>query len=38
MKHEIKVWLEDIRKSIDEIHMFLPKTMNYDDFVGDLKT
>jgi uncharacterized protein with HEPN domain len=38
MKHEINVWLEDIRKSIEEIHEFLPETLSYPDFEKDLKT
>jgi len=38
MKHEIYVWLEDIRKSIEEIHAFLPERSSYKDFEKDLKT
>ncbi len=38
MKHEIYVWLEDIRKSIDEIHDFLPEPLSYLDFEKDLKS
>jgi uncharacterized protein with HEPN domain len=38
MKHEIYVWLEDIRKSIEEIHEFLPEPISYLDFEKDLKT
>ena len=38
MKHEIYVWLEDIRKSIDEIHEFLPEPLIYLDFEKDLKS
>ena len=38
MKHEIYVWLEDIRKSIDEIYEFLPEPLSYLDFEKDLKT
>lgn len=38
MKHEIYVWLEDIRKSIDEIHEFLPEALSYLDFENDLKS
>jgi uncharacterized protein with HEPN domain len=38
MKHEISVWLEDIRNSIAEIHDFLPEDLNYQDFEKDLKT
>ena len=38
MKHEIKIWLEDIRKSIEEINEFLPELLSYQDFEKDLKT
>jgi len=38
MKHDINVWLEDIRKSIEEIYQFLPKHISYQDFEKDLKT
>ena len=38
MKHEIYVWLEDIRKSIEEIDEFLPESLSYQDFKKDLKT
>ena len=38
MKHEIYVWLEDIRKSIEEIYEFLPEPLSYLDFEKDLKT
>ena len=38
MKHEISVWLEDIRRSIDEIHEFLPEPISYQDFEKDLKS
>lgn len=38
MKHEINVWLEDISKSIEEIHQFLPEPISYQDFEKDLKT
>ncbi len=38
MNHEIKVWLEDIRKSIEEIHQFLPEPISYLEFEKDLKT
>lgn len=38
MKDEIFVWLEDIRKSIEEIHEFLPESLSYSDFEKDLKT
>ena len=36
MKHDINVWLEDIRKSIEEIYQFLPKHISYHDFEKDL--
>ena len=29
MKHEIKVWLEDIKRSIDEIYEFLPDNKDF---------
>ena len=38
MKHEIYVWLEDIRKSIEEINEFLPDDISYSEFEKDLKT
>lgn len=38
MKHEIYVWLEDVRKSIEEIYEFLPEPLNYQKFEKDLKT
>ncbi len=38
MKHEIYVWLKDIRKSIDEIYEFLPEDVSYSEFEKDLKT
>ena len=38
MKHEINVWIEDIRKSIKKIHAFLPETLSYLNFEKDLKT
>jgi len=38
MKHEINVWLEDIRKSMEEIHQFLPEPISCQEFEKDLKT
>jgi uncharacterized protein with HEPN domain len=38
MKHEIYVWLEDIRNSIDEIYEFVPDNVSYSEFEEDLKT
>ena len=38
MKHEIFAWLEDIKRSIDEIHEFLPEDRDYFEFDKDLKT
>ncbi len=38
MKHDINVWLEDIRKSIEDIYQFLPEHFIYQDFEKDLKT
>lgn len=37
MKLEIKTWLEDIDRSIDEIYGFLPSARNYFEFEKDLK-
>jgi len=38
MEKEIKIWLEDIRQSIDEIEDFLPQQRNFIEFQKDLKT
>lgn len=38
MKHEIYAWLEDIKRSIDEIYDFLPEELDYSEFDKDLKT
>ena len=38
MKHEVYVWLEDIKKSISEINDFLPVSLDYLEFEKDLKT
>ena len=32
MQDEIKVWLEDIEKSIAEINDFLPKSTSFEEF------
>ena len=38
MKHEILAWLEDIKRSIDEIYEFLPEDQDFSEFDNDLKT
>lgn len=38
MKLEIKTWLEDIERSINEIYEFLPEERNFFLFEHDLKT
>lgn len=38
MKLEIKVWLQDIYRSIQEIYDFLPEQRDFNDFLSDLKT
>jgi uncharacterized protein with HEPN domain len=38
MKLEIKVWLQDIERSIQEIYDFLPEQRDFNDFLSDLKT
>lgn len=38
MQDEIRVWLEDIEKSISEINNFLPEPKNFIEFEKDLKT
>ncbi|MCC7506987.1 MAG: DUF86 domain-containing protein [Saprospiraceae bacterium] len=38
MQDEIKVWLEDIEKAINEINEFLPEPRNFLEFEKDLKT
>ena len=38
MKHEVYVWLEDIKKSISEINDYLPVSLNYVEFEKDLRT
>lgn len=38
MKHEINIWLEDIRISITQIYDFLPTDIDYIEFEKDLKT
>jgi len=38
MKHDIKVWLQDIDRSIGEIFEFLPSNRNFLEFQNDLKT
>jgi len=38
MKHDIRVWLEDISNSILEIYEYLSPPHNYTEFENDLKT
>lgn len=38
MQDEIKVWLKDILKAIEEIEEFLPSPRNFSTFQKDLKT
>ena len=38
MELEIKVWLQDIDRSIDEIYSFLPSKRDFFEFQKDLKT
>lgn len=38
MKLEIKTWLQDINRSIEEIYLFLPSKKNFIEFQKDLKT
>lgn len=38
MHLKTKTWLYDIYKSIQEIEDFIGGEMDYDDFLGDLKT
>ena len=38
MKLEIKTWLEDIERSVDEIFEFMPDKQNFKEFEHDLKT
>ena len=38
MQPEIKTWLEDINRSINEIYEFLPTNRNFFQFSKDLKT
>ncbi|HNS31102.1 MAG TPA: DUF86 domain-containing protein [Tenuifilaceae bacterium] len=37
MEKKIQAWLEDIKKSIDEIETFLPEKQNFFEFQKDLK-
>lgn len=37
MEGEIKTWLEDVRRAIDEIESFLPEKRNFVAFQNDLK-
>jgi uncharacterized protein with HEPN domain len=38
MELDIKTWLQDINRSIEEIYSFLPSTRNFFEFQNDLKT
>ena len=38
MQDELKVWLEDIERAINEIHDFLPDLKNFLEFEKDIKT
>src|ERR1700743_879160 len=38
MGDEIKTWLLDIKRAVDEIHDFLPEKKNFFEFKKDLKT
>ena len=38
MQNEIKVWLKDITKAIEEIEEFLPNPRDFNEFQNDLKT
>ena len=38
MELEIKTWLQDIDRSIEEIYSFLPSKRNFFEFKNDLKT
>jgi len=38
MELEIKTWLQDIDRSIEEIYSFLPSKRNFFEFQNDLKT
>lgn len=38
MQVVIKVWLEDIQRSITEIYSFMPESKNFNQFKEDLKT
>ena len=38
MQEELKVWLEDIEKAIQEIGQFLPTPRNFLEFEKDIKT
>ncbi len=38
MEIEIKTWLQDINRSIEEINSFLPSKRDFFEFQNDLKT
>jgi len=38
MELDIKIWLQDINRSIEEIYSFLPEKRDFFEFQKDLKT
>jgi len=38
MELELKTWLQDIERSIQEIYDFFPEKRDFNDFISDLKT
>ena len=38
MQEEVRVWLEDMEKAIEDIYTFLPESRNFLEFQADLKT
>lgn len=38
MQEEVKAWLEDMEKAIEDIYTFLPENRNFLEFQADLKT
>lgn len=38
MKNNVKIWLSDMQKAIDEVNNFMSGIENYEDFKTDLKT
>jgi hypothetical protein len=37
MENDIQIWLEDIRRSIDEIESFLPERREFFEFKKDIQ-